>query len=655
MRTLQQHSDNHQAKLLKKDIAKQIRKDRRQHIMSELEKQDEFGYSWKMLKTFRKRYTPKVAVYQDHLGNKFNADLFPKKAAEYYSNKHWAPPEVNHEPNHRPPIWQLGPAYKTGPIERWELDNALRKAKNNKTPGPDNIAVEYYKHLSNDNTNELLQVLNQIYSHPHTAPTLTDSNLAIIFKKGNPSKLENYRPISLLQTNFKLIAAIIRDRATAAIDQKLMPTQYGFRAAKSTSHAIFLARRIMERCEAAGTRATLVLLDWEKAFDKVSHGKLQEALTRLDFPPQDRDFIRHVYTHARFTINQGDAERGEGRQSSGIKQGCPLSPFLFVALMHLIFHDIKSSHNTHRMNEPFDGIKFSEILYADDTLIFGPNTHCLNKLLHAIQAESAYYNLKLNLQKCENISMNVGQARIRFQDGTLVPRKTQATYLGANLNDNNSMDKEIASKIAQCKATANKLGLFWSKARADISWKIQVANSILRSKLLYGLETAHLSDRQLKRLNAFQHYMLRRCMGIPPAHIDHTWNNARVMDHAETVTGTRPILFTTCLAFARIKLLGHIIRAPPHDPLKQATFGPHTLHPNPPLKRRRGRPRTWWLDSTIEYLEAVVEAPLSDWESDEQDLFRAAVINMATERTAPFSKEGYSQLNTKFGHLVPIP
>ena len=257
----------------------------------------------------------------------------------------------------------------------------------------------------------------------------------------------------------------------------------GFRRAKSTSHAIFLARRVLERCEAEGSRATLILLDWEKAFDKVDHGKLEEALVRLDFPQKEREFIRHIYDNAQFTIKQRDATTGKGKQHTGIKQGCPLSPFIFIALMHLVFHDIKSKYNTRRMIEPIDGLRFAEILYADDTLIFGGNTHCLNKYLQAIQEESAYYNLKLNMSKCENISMNVGQARVRFQDGTLVPRKEKATYLGAEINNRNTVDKEISCKIAQCKATANKLRLFWSKARADIKWKVQVANAILRSKL----------------------------------------------------------------------------------------------------------------------------------------------------------------------------
>ena len=61
--------------------------------------------------------------------------------------------------------------------------------------------------------------------------------------------------------------------------------------------------------------------------------------------------------------------------------------------------------------------------YSDDTLIFGTHTHSINKLLHAIQKESEYYNLQLNYDKCINLTMHQHQSSIKFLDGSLVPRK----------------------------------------------------------------------------------------------------------------------------------------------------------------------------------------------------------------------------------------
>ena len=102
-------------------------------------------------------------------------------------------------------------------------------------------------------------------------------------------------------------------------------------------------------------------------------------------------------------MKSGEFKSDYKTQSSGIRQGCPLSPYLFVLVMTVLMKDVKSRLNTKRQNEPINGIKFSEILYADDTLLFGPHTQNINKLFKEIQIESNYYNLNLNQGKCIRI------------------------------------------------------------------------------------------------------------------------------------------------------------------------------------------------------------------------------------------------------------
>ena len=250
-----------------------------------------------------------------------------------------------------------------------------------------------------------------------------------------------------------------------------MQSQYGFRKGKSTSQAIFVARRLQDIAEKSKSSSTLILLDWEKAFDKVSHDKLMETLHRLMVPPKLISLIGSFFfnENPQFKVQIGSIESTWREQEAGIRQGCPLSPYLFVLLMGALFQDIKRELVSRRQQEPIDGILFSEILYADDTLIFGANTRCINVLLHAIEKHSAYYGLKLNYDKCVNITSNQRISSVRFSptgpaEGRLVPRKHSAVYLGSLLTDSFDNKAEVLNRLGDCIATANRLKLFWQKA-----------------------------------------------------------------------------------------------------------------------------------------------------------------------------------------------
>ena len=211
--------------------------------------------------------------------------------------------------------------------------------------------------------------------------------------------MQNYRPIALLQVLYKLFAAMIKNRLLQTYEPWVQTSQFGFRPKKSTSQAIFIARRLMDISERTGTNLTITLLDWKMAFDKVDQQKLLQVLRRLQVPPRMLQAITHIYHNPQFRVSAGHTESEYLVQRSGKRQGCPLSPYLFVLLMAAMFRDIKARLNTPKQREPIEGIQYSEVLYADDTLIFGNYTYHINLLLKETQTESRYYNMELNLDK----------------------------------------------------------------------------------------------------------------------------------------------------------------------------------------------------------------------------------------------------------------
>ena len=101
----------------------------------------------------------------------------------------------------------------------------------------------------------------------------------------------------------------------------------------------------------------------------------------------------------------------------------------------------------------------------------GKRAREINILLHQIEIESEYYNLKLNHSKCFYIGMN-GSADIKFRDGTKIEKVDEVTYLGGQITSNASREREITNRMSKALATCRKLKTFWKKTNAKLGWKI---------------------------------------------------------------------------------------------------------------------------------------------------------------------------------------
>ena len=101
---------------------------------------------------------------------------------------------------------------------------------------------------------------------------------------------------------------------------------------------------------------------------------------------------------------------------------------------------------------------------------------------------------------------------IHFQDGTPLSTEYEATYLGNEINREVNSRHEIANKLQEVRRTWIKLNPYWKATQASKRWKFIVYDAIIRSKLLYGLETIHLTSAMAKKPNAFQMRGIRKIL-----------------------------------------------------------------------------------------------------------------------------------------------
>ena len=141
----------------------------------------------------------------------------------------------------------------------------------------------------------ILEICNG-YWNTGTLPTeKLKAYVASIYKKGDPLKASNYRPITLLDSIYKIYTGMIQVILAEAVDLDISRLQFGFRRAKSTSTPIACIRRLIDRAEASKNPLCLTFLDWEKAFDRIRQDKLIEALERMKIPNKFITAIKSIY------------------------------------------------------------------------------------------------------------------------------------------------------------------------------------------------------------------------------------------------------------------------------------------------------------------------------------------------------------------------
>ncbi len=191
-----------------------------------------------------------------------------QKAAEYLGEEQWGTKETEEEIrtrrqklNKKKIVAKAEEKYRVGEITKKELKMVIKKLKRRKAPGPDEIPTDFFKEMDEDTREEIRELLNKWWREEDIPEEELEARVVMIYKKGDTSKYENYRPISLLNTIYKLYAAIIQRRLAEKLDKHLQKTQYGFRRNRGTADAVFLVRRVAEYGEKTTNKLIMVLLD----------------------------------------------------------------------------------------------------------------------------------------------------------------------------------------------------------------------------------------------------------------------------------------------------------------------------------------------------------------------------------------------------------
>ena len=471
-----------------------------------------------------------------------------------------------------------------------EVKSVILKLKRERASGPDQIPAEFWQAVAGTpgGIAWITALCNKCWDNSEIPQDWHLADVAAIHKKGSTEDCENYRPISLICVAYKVFASLLLKRLQAGgAESRLTATQFGFRRKVGTADAIFAVRRHIDLALAQrGGKTALLALDWKKAFDSINVGALIVALRRFGLPPKVLKMIEHIYSERFFTVSEGGISSTCRAQRSGISQGCPLSPFLFVMLMTVVMHDAVCSMSS-AAQAAFTSGSLDVVLYADDTLLIGVCEERVQEFLDSVAVVGKRFGMDLHHSKFQLLSVN-GAYELRTPTGVAIPTKDSMTYLGATVYADGSSKRELSRKLGASWAEFTKLDRLWKHTTLSRSRKIAVYHAVVVSRLLYGLGSTWLNVADIRRLNGFHCRCLRVISRIPPAFVSRV-SNKKVLQGCGQRQLDRLLLRNQML------LYGRVARSPPSDQLRSLTFVPGGLVPaTSRYIRRVGRPRNEW-------------------------------------------------------------
>ena len=417
----------------KRYFKKCVRVDKRKYLSSKLtfDSKASPAEKWKTIKSLRTKYQPRPPCVFDHNGTLQPADRKQEILSEFLQNTVWccdisSSPDLHVHISSQLQVEISCPPSLLSPFEEHELFFALSKFKNGKSTGSDQVKMEYIKWSSLTFKHAVLSLLNDCFL-TGTVPREWNYALIAMLPKGGTKDLRNpdmYRPISLSQTMYRLYASVLKYRLQSLVEPFLRPTQYGFKPKRSTSQPIFILRRIIEKFERSGDSLHLLFLDWKKAFDSVNHIAVLKALQFFQVPEPLINAIMSLYTSISFNVKGSFAHRQQYSQHRGVRQGCPLSPLLFIMILSHIMHDIDFS--LLQLNGSLPWIFSAEcplwdLEYADDTVVMARSGSLVERILHLLMKRADLVGLKLHSHKCEHLRLNSDYV-VRDVHGEIIPQ-----------------------------------------------------------------------------------------------------------------------------------------------------------------------------------------------------------------------------------------
>lgn len=375
-----------------------------------------------------------------------------------------------------------------------ECLKALKTFKNNKSPGTDGLTAEFYKFFWSDIRKYLLESYDYSYRSESLSIDQRRGILTLIPKKDKDRTiLGNWRPLSLLNVDYKILAKVIAERMKPYLPHIISSDQTGYVANRYIGDNLRLISDVIFHTNLKNCPGLILLVDFEKAFDTIEWSFIQRALAGFNFGEIFRKWVKILYTDISSCVVNNGYSSSSFKIERGVRQGCPLSPFLFIIGVELLAINIRN-------NSEIKGIKIGEVeakisQLADDTTCFFNDEYAARKALDTFKDFEKCSGLKVNYSKTEAIW--IGKDKYN-KDGSLpIKWSTSFSTLGLKftvINSDNSFNLE------KCFGQMQNVLKVWKPRYLSLIGKVIILKSLAISKLIYVISSEYVPQTYISRI-----------------------------------------------------------------------------------------------------------------------------------------------------------
>lgn len=382
-----------------------------------------------------------------------------------------------------------------GPVTLKEANEALLSMGNNKSPGADGFTKEFYVRFWNILGQDLVNVLNLNFEMGQMTESQKEAIVTLLYKKGDRADIKNWRPISLLCIDYKILTKILATRLRKVIDKIIENGQTCGIPGRSIFENIIVCQDAIFYSNKYNKPLVILSLDQSKAFDRVNRGFLIKTLKKFGFGPSFVKWIETIYSDIESKIISNGFLSRSFSLKRGLRQGCPLSPLLYIMVAESLACTIRKDPQIKGFKLP-DNTEQRVVSYADDMATLLSSIESIPRVTQLCKDFGKASESKVNIDKtlallCGSLKNNI------VQIDEMQVLRDKMNLLGVWIGNE---DTESSNWDPIIKKVQNICNL-WSGRDLTIYGKSIVLNILALSKLWYVGTVQSPSDQTVEKIN----------------------------------------------------------------------------------------------------------------------------------------------------------